>query len=149
MSDAETIAETIEPVPAPRRPLPRWVQVTVLLVVFASGAVVGAMIATKAIHSRMETYRQQAPIFSNDIVARLRVRLDLSDGQAERVRDIVERRHARMIELRREGSQSMHAEFNAMEQEVAAVLDDQQMQHWHRIADFVRQRFLPPMTSGG
>jgi hypothetical protein len=145
MSHTESITDAPLRLPMTRQPLPRWIQVTVLLVVFVAGGVAGATIATTVLHSRMETYRQQAPIFSEDIVSRLRVRLNLSDQQAAEVREIVERRHVHMIELRRSGSRSMHDEFTEMENEIAGVLDKQQAAAWHQIADFVRQRFLPPI----
>ncbi len=119
-------------------------QLTVLLIVFAAGSVTGAMIATKVLHSKLQTYRENAPIFAENIVARLRIRLNLSGEQVEQVREIVERRHARMIEHRRQGSLAMHTEFNAMEEEIAGVLDDRQARQWHEIANFVRERFLPP-----
>ncbi len=126
-----------------RRALPWWVQVLVLLVVFIAGGVAGSMVTTRVIHSRMEDYRQQAPIFSEDIVMRLRMRLALSDEQAIDVQKIIEKRHAKMVEYRSEGSQKMHTEFDAMVEEVADVLDELQAQRWRGIADHVRRTYLP------
>ena len=146
MSQSEpTTQPTISPPGRkPRRPLPRWAEVVVLLVVLATGGVMGAMVATKVIHSRMETYRRHASIFSEDIVVRLRMRLGLSDEQAEQVRKIIERRHTRMIENRKHGAQAMLDEFDAMVQEIADVLDERQKRMWHAMADSVHHRFLPP-----
>ena len=126
-----------------RRALPWWVQVLVLLVVFIAGGVAGSMITTRVIHSRMEEYRQQAPIFSQDIVMRLRMRLSSSDEQATKVQRIIEKRHSKMIQYRNEGSQMMHAEFDGMVEEIAGVLDDFQTQRWRGIADHVRRTYLP------
>ena len=148
MSPTDT---TTESTPSPmtqdyRRALPWWVQITVLLVVFVAGGVAGSMITTRVIHSRLEQYRQQAPIFSEDIVMRLRIRLSLSDEQVVEVRRIVESRHSKMIEYRNDGSHKMHAEFDAMIEEVANVLDEFQAQRWRGIADHVKRTYLPPKT---
>ena len=92
----------------------------------------------------MDSYRSNAPIFAEDIVSRLRFRLNLSDEQSEAVRVIVEKRHVRLIEVRQTSSQAMHDEFNTMELEIANVLDEIQAIHWRVIASTVRSRFLPP-----
>lgn len=53
----------------------------------------------------------------------------------------------KMIEHRQGSSLLLHEEFDAMADEVAGVLDDQQVGQWYQIADMVRQRFLPPIAS--
>ena len=145
MSTTEPTTETppVQQSQGYRRALPWWLQITVLLVVFLAGGVAGSMITTRVIHSRMEQYRQQAPIFSEDIVMRLRFRLQLSDEQAEEVRTIIENRHSRMIEYRNEGSQKMHTEFDAMVDEVAGVLDELQAERWRGISGHVKRTYLP------
>ena len=105
------------------------------------------MMTTKVIHSKTEEYRLRSPIFSEDIVMRLRIRLGLSDEQARQVQGIVEQRHSLMIEYRNEGSRKVHAEFDVMVKEVARVLDDVQAQRWHDIADHVRRTYLPATAS--
>lgn len=130
-----------------RRAMPWWVQVGVLLVVFVSGGVAGAMIATKVIHSRMDYYREHADALPADIVPRLQMRLALTDEQTKQVRAIIANRHPRMIENRRQGAQAMLGEFRMMENEIAGVLDPEQERMWHAIAQSVRQRFLPPVPA--
>lgn len=130
-----------------RRALPWWGHVGVLLLVFVSGGVVGAMIATQAIYSRLNYYREHAGALPADIVPRLQVRLDLTAKQMEKVRAIIAIRHPRMIENRRQGAQAMLDEFRMMEHEIAGVLDPEQREGWHAIAQSVRQRFLPPVSS--
>ena len=127
-----------------RRALPRWAQLTILLVVFASGVVVGAMTTSKIIHARLDGYRQRAAVFPRDIVPRLQMQMQLSDSQTKQIYEILERRHPRMVASRRSGAQAMLNEFDAMEQEIAGVLDDRQKDRWRTIADFVRRNFLPP-----
>lgn len=127
-----------------RRALPWWTQIAVLLVVFVAGGVAGSMITVRVVHSRMEQYRQQAPIFSEDIVTRLRFRLALNDEQVADVRRIIESRHSKMIQYRNEGSHKMHTEFDAMVEEVAGVLDDLQAERWRGMANHVKRTYLPP-----
>lgn len=144
MTTPDTQTENQMPqTPTFRRALPSWVQVVVLLVVFVAGGIAGSMVTTGIIHSRMEQYRQQAPIFSEDIVMRLRFRLGLSDQQAVDVREIIENRHSKMVQFRNEGSAKMHSEFNAMVGEVAEVMDEHQAKQWRSIADHVRRTYLP------
>ncbi|MBM4005828.1 MAG: hypothetical protein FJ295_21505 [Planctomycetes bacterium] len=147
MTDTQTTPET-QPTSMtavlPRRALPVWAQIGVLLVVFVADGIVGAMIATKIIRSRMEYYREHADALPSDIVPRLQVRLALTDEQTKQVRETIERRHPRLIEQRRQGAQAMLNEFQLMEDEIAGVLDPKQQQQWRTIATSVRHRFLPP-----
>jgi E3 ubiquitin-protein ligase DOA10 len=146
MPEADTTpteAVRLPQVRAFRQALPWWVQVIVLLVVFAAGGVVGAMISSKVIHSNMEKYRQQAPLFSADIVERLRMRLHLSDEQAVNVQEIVERQHEKLIEHRNNGSEKMHAQFDEMVDEIADELDELQKRQWGFVANYVRRTYLP------
>lgn len=131
-----------------RRTLSWWVQIFVLLVVFIAGGAVGAMIATKVIHSRMEYYRHHAEALPQDILPRLQRRLALTDEQTEQVQEIIHRRHPIMIESRRQGAQTMLNEFRSMEDEIARVLDANQQTLWRDIAASVRERFLPPPPGG-
>lgn len=130
-----------------RRALPIWAQLLVLLTMFGAGYVVGSMVTTKNIHSKMEAYRNDAPIFAEDIVSRLRFRLRLSEEQVPVVSEIVERRHQMLVESRKKSSQEMHKEFDSLVAEVAGVLDETQVERWHLVANMVRARFLPPSPS--
>ena len=77
---------------------------------------------------------------------RLRFRLHLSDQQANEVQTIIENRHSKMIEFRNEGSQKMHAEFDAMVEEVTTVLEEHQVERWRCIGSHVKRTYLPPAT---
>ena len=141
MSESPTIAE---PPKTWRRAHPRWLQITVLLVVFCAGGAVGAMLGIKSVHSRMEYYRENADALPTVIASRLQFILELTDEQSEQIREIMKRRHPRIIKQREQGSEGMHAEFDAMELEIAEVLDEEQAEKWSLFANRVRMRFLPP-----
>ncbi|MCA9217779.1 MAG: hypothetical protein KDB27_32140 [Planctomycetales bacterium] len=141
---SQSQSSIVDPPKAWRRAHPRWLQVTVLLVVFTAGGLVGAMFGIKSVHLRMEYYRQNADALPNAIVPRLKFILELTDQQAEHIREIINDRHPRIIEYREQGSAAMHAEFDAMEREIAEILDEQQAEKWSMFAERVRLRFLPP-----
>lgn len=136
-TSSQTILE-----PRIRRALPRWIQMGVLLLVFVAGGIVGAMVATKALHDRLEYYRRNDDALVKDIIPRIRSRLTLTEEQSSQFKEIIERRHPRMLDIRREGANEMLAEFQAMEDEVAEVLDPKQRESWREIAGSVRNRFI-------
>ena len=141
MSESPSIAKSSQKW---RRAHPRWLQLAVLLLVFCAGCVVGAMLGVKSVHARIEYYRENTEALPDAIVPRLQHVLELTDGQSVQVREIITRRHSRIIRYRAEGSEGMHAEFDAMETEIADVLDERQAKKWSVFADRVRARFLPP-----
>ncbi len=126
-----------------RRAQPRWIQISVLLVVFVAGGLVGAMVAMKSVHSRMEYLRKNPDALPAVVVPRLQRILGLSDEQSQQLREIIGRRHPRITKFREQGMDGMHAEFDAMEEEIAAILDAEQAAKWRAVADNVRSRFLP------
>ena len=126
-----------------RRALPVWVQAIVLLIVFGGGAGVGAVSASRFILTRMQHYRASPEELPAEITRSLSGRLGLSDEQAGKVLTVITHRHGRIEEVRQASAPEIHAEFNLMENEVAAVLDEGQQQLWLDQADLVRKTFLP------
>lgn len=133
----------------PRRTtMSRWVQCGVLLLVFAAGGIVGAMVAAKTIHSRMNYYREHPEALPNAIVPRLKHELGLNEEQVARVREIITPRHARIAEYQQQSARAIHNEFKRMEDEVAEVLDEKQKALWRELTNSVRERYLPKTQPG-
>ena len=132
--------------PRIRQAQPWWIQLIVLLVVFVAGGVVGGMIAMKSVHSRMAYLRKNPDALPTIVVPRLQHILALTEEQSAQVREIMSRRHPRIIEHSHQGIEGMHSEFDAMEEEIAAVLDEDQASKWRVVAEGVRSRFLPRAT---
>lgn len=126
-----------------RRALPVWVQVVILLVVFASGIGVGAVGASRYMLGRMQHYRAHPEDLPGEITDTLTGRLGLSEDQSEQVLATIKHRHARIEEIRQTSAPGIHREFDLLEQEVANVLDERQKQRWLSTADWVRKSFLP------
>lgn len=126
-----------------RRALPVWVQAVVLLVVFGSGIGVGSVVASRYVLSRMQHYRAHPEVLPVEITNSLTKRLNLTEEQSEQVLSVITHRHGRIEEVRQASSPEIHSEFDLLETEVAAVLDDRQKQRWLRTAEWVRKSFLP------
>lgn len=126
-----------------RRALPAWVQVCVLLLVFASGIGVGAVGASQFMLSRMQHYRENPEVFPDELSAKLQSRMNMSDDQTSKVRAIVTLRHGNITSLRDASAPGILQEFSLMEQEIADLLDPNQREQWHETADWVRKTFLP------
>ena len=129
--------------PTIRRAHSWWGQRAILLVVFVAGGFVGATIATKAVHSRMQHFRENPNALPDAVLPRLQRVLNLSDEQSAEVREILGRRHPRIVEQRNRGTTGMHVEFDEMEADIASVLDESQASKWKAVANSIRSRFLP------
>ena len=132
-----------------RRALPRWAQIAVLLAVFVAGGVVGAVVSIRAVHSRIEHYRQHPGELPDEVVPRLAKRLSLTERQAGQVLEVFRRRHSRIVALHGQVSAEIHEEFSRLERDVAAILEnDEQREAWREAAERVRRVFLPPRRRG-
>ena len=118
-----------------------------LLVVFIAGGLLGATFAAKSIHSRMQQFRRNPEVLRGKITARLQRNLKLTREQKEQVREIFERRHSNMVALHRQAGAEARIEFNTMEREIGAILNEDQAHEWRKLAERVRGRYLLPQTS--
>lgn len=126
-----------------RRALPAWVQVSVLLLVFASGAGVGAVGVSQYMLSRMQYYRANPEVLPGELSAKLQSRMSMSDEQTAKVLAIITLRHGNIASLRDAAAPGILQEFSLMEQEIADSLNPEQRQQWHETADWARKTFLP------
>ncbi|MEL6107409.1 MAG: hypothetical protein AAFU85_15320 [Planctomycetota bacterium] len=132
-----------------RQAMPRWIQVTVLLIVFGSGMAVGAVGAARYMISKMQLYRAQPEVLPAEITDSLTGRLRLSRQQSADVLAIIVHRHAKIDQIRQESAPAIHREFDQMEKEVTALLDETQASRWHSTAQWVRRSFLPRNENSG
>lgn len=126
-----------------RRALPVWIQAVVLLVVFGSGIGVGSVVASRYMLSRMQHYRAHPEVLPVEITDTLTSRLKLTSEQSEEILSVITHRHGRIEEVRQASSPEIHSEFDLLEKEVAAVLNEKQKQRWLSTAEWVRKSFLP------
>ncbi|MEM7477845.1 MAG: hypothetical protein AAF483_22900 [Planctomycetota bacterium] len=126
-----------------RRALPVGVQAIVLLIVFAGGIGVGAVGASRYILTRMQHYRANPDVLPAEITDTLTSRLGLTEDQSKAVLAVITNRHGRIEEVRQASSPEIHAEFDLLEDDVAALLNETQKQRWLSTAEWVRKSFLP------
>lgn len=146
MDETKSKDETLNPYRASRtwrRAMPFWVQVLVLLGVFASGLCVGAAGMSNHILGRMRHYRESPELFPSEITVSLTGQLGLSEQQASKVRQHIAKRHARITEIREQSAPQILREFAKMEREVASELDAKQQKLWKEKVDWARDTFLP------
>jgi hypothetical protein len=126
-----------------RRALPAWLQICVLLLVFASGIGVGAVGASQYMLSRMQHYRANPESLPGELSAKLQSRMNMSDEQTAEVLAIVTLRHGNITSLRDASAPGILQEFSLMEREIADVLNPTQREQWRETADWARKTFLP------
>jgi hypothetical protein len=142
--DNPSTSESPSRLPA-ARPRRRWLSIVLGLVIFASGAVVGGgatvLVAVRQVRE-MITHPERAP---DRIVARLHSKLKLNQEQTKKVEQIVKRRQAALMEIRREVQPQVIEQLDLFEQEVADVLQPDQKQRWHALLANLRTQWVPPM----
>lgn len=129
---------------APRR----WLRLPMLLLIFLSGGVVGAVSGGFWMRDHMISMMRHPEQVPDRIMPRIRSELALNDDQARKVEVIVRRRHAAMESLRAETYPKQLAEFKAMHTEVAEILTPEQLSKWSALCDSVEQRYLPVRPAG-
>jgi Spy/CpxP family protein refolding chaperone len=78
-----------------------------------------------------------------ELVERVRTSLDLTDEQAGRVAEILQKRHEVLMKLHRE---TLKAELQAMRAEVATVLTPEQANKWNDNFESIMR--IPPFPGG-
>ncbi len=128
-----------------------WVYVVLWLIIFGSGVVVGAGSTLWVVRNRV-LYGIQHPERAPAGLARhLQRMLDLDDAQRAQVEQIFERRQKELQKVRRTFQPEVEAQLDQVEQEVSAVLNDEQRTEWQTRFRELRNRWLPtlpPALSG-
>lgn len=134
-----------------RRP-PRRLLLGMMVAVFFSGGVIGSGSTLMLIHRRIEANeRHHDPAkTSQRIVSELAEKLSLSEKQTAQVEQITKDHLASLDRLRREVFFKMiRDDFKQMEDQVNAVLDNEQRATYHAWLEEKRQRVCPPGVRHG
>ncbi len=121
----------------------RWLLPGLMLVVFASGTIVGAGTALLVVRNRALMRIHYPREAAAKDTARLQKALGLTDTQAEKVEEILLARHAAVYE-------NVQTEFARLEREVDGVLTGDQKPRWHAMLKWFHNRWIPrkePRTS--
>ncbi len=127
----------------------RWRRVTLMMVIFLSGAIVGVVAGGYVAHQQMLFMLQHPEQIPDRILPRIRSQLSLNDEQTSQVDAIVRRRHAAMEVARSKCYPELVAEFEGMCSDIAKVLSPKQRDSWNELSELVKQRYLsaPPLNS--
>jgi prophage DNA circulation protein len=118
------------------------------LLIFLGGVACGAGIATVAVTHAVHRAMTDPESVSAHVTDRLAAMLDLSDAQTRQVRQIILRRHGALVDIRRDIQPRLETELTVLEDEIAAILDDQQRATWRAHAHSMRAKWLPPIPKG-
>ncbi|NUQ62327.1 MAG: hypothetical protein HUU20_07550 [Pirellulales bacterium] len=128
---------------APKRR--RWLTLLLAIVVFASGFVVGAGATLVVVRDRLIRAIRNPDAAPEEITAKLKRSLDLSESQAEQVEATVRERQLALQEIRREVQPRVEAEIDLLEERIAAVLGPEQKEKWHALVRRMRSTWIPPL----
>lgn len=125
-----------------RLPPRRWLTLAMMATVFISGAVIGSGSTMIVINRRVEeASNRHWNAACERMLPTLRSELDLSDDQYAEVEQIIRRHFAKLNEIRDEVIRpAIREEFAQMENQVSAVLDDQQNDRWKTWLEERRKR---------
>ncbi len=129
----------------------RWrriiVRILLVVVIFGSGAVVGAGIALIAVRHGIIYGIHHPKEMPARIAHRLRYRLDLSDRQTQQVEQILAQRQVALQRIRRRYQPEVERELDLLEQQVGRVLTPGQRQRWERIIRAMRATWIPELPA--
>ncbi len=124
---------------------PRWVQILLLLVIFASGGVIGSILTARAIVSRIHTFRSNPSALPDQIVPRLSLQLGLTDSQTEKVDSLFRTTHRNILNIHKNKADEIHKEFESMRLEISKLLNEKQKPRWDMWSTRIKERVLPPL----
>ena len=133
------------PLPSPRVRRRRWwILALAFLLVFAGGFVTGGAGAMFVAFHRIQQVIQNPKEVPHRVTERLRRKLGLTDEQTRQVEAILQQHQEKLEALRTEMAPRMREHFDAMEEEIAAVLTEEQAREWREHFRDFQRRWLPP-----
>lgn len=119
------------PTTPPRRLLHRrGVLIALFTLTFIAGGISGGAIAFKIVSHRFHLRSRSPKDIPQRITMRMKHKLDLTDTQAEQVQEILTRRFAAIMDIRRKIYPMMKPEFDQTLKEVSNVLNPDQAEKW-------------------
>jgi Spy/CpxP family protein refolding chaperone len=128
-----SVSDPIPPAP-PRRSSAKTVVIAVVIVIisFLSGAAAGIFV--DHIYMRRHFGVGRGPhIAPSLIMRRLDRSLDLTPAQHDRIKEIVERHHRRILEISENIRPQIHRELEATNAEITAVLTPEQREKYEKL----------------
>ena len=112
-----------------------------LAAVFVSGGVVGGGVGMMVTQQQFSDCLRHPERMPERMMSMFRAELNLTDEQTKRVNDIVREHHEKIESIRAEVRPRFSAEFNAIHEEVSAVLTETQRIKWNEMRERFRKDF--------
>ncbi|MEW6367785.1 MAG: hypothetical protein AB1714_24405 [Acidobacteriota bacterium] len=126
----------------PIRPAARrvpWRAVLLGFAILVCGAIIGSSLTLIAVRRALVDAYVHPEREPERAVARMKKSLRLSDEQAAKVGEIVDRHFVVLLSIRREAQPRVAKELHEMKQEVEAVLNEEQTREWRKRFQFVER----------
>ncbi len=125
-----------------------WKMAFFSLVILAAGIVIGS--ASMSILTTRKLAAPPAPRQEyNDLVIRLRRNLELSQGQTDKIRPMIDRHMQKLQELRENARIDIINTLEQMDKQVSSVLNERQKRIWQRELLTLQRDLNPELPRGG
>ncbi len=132
----------------PRKANRRVITPLLLVIIFISGALVGAGLTVVYRSQQPPRPRRSTEQIRDRLTHRIAERLDLSKQQTAQARGIIEQRLVELKELRRQIQPQMEAQAAILHSKLEPLLDDRQKALWDELyAELFARWFADPVTT--
>jgi len=134
-----------ENIPLPNRRRGKWKLVLMGIVILSCGILIGHAATVHWIHHRMQQLIANPDKMPEEMLKRLRAKLDLTEEQASQVRMILLEKNKKFKEIHRETAPRVEKEFQDLRNKISQVLTPEQAKRWEK--DY--KSILPPPLPWG
>ena len=121
---------------------PRWgIWAGVSVLVFVCGGVAGYGVAVQSFENRIRQGRENWGRPPRGIMDAWKERLELSDEQSTKMKEILDRHFGRIGEIRKSIAPEIDKENDALQAEVSAILNESQRPVWEERYEKIRKMF--------
>ena len=131
--------------PSVDRPRRKWVTLLLALLIFVAGLVCGAGLTIVTAVHRLQYAIHHPEDEPARVATTLKRKLGLDDKQRGQIEEIIARRQVDLNAIRREFQPKVMDQLTQIRDEISGVLNETQREHWTKMFDDIRDRWLPPI----
>jgi hypothetical protein len=140
-----TPADITEPLPVVKKRRRRWVSVLLGVLIFGGGFATGVGVTIVTAVHRLQYaihHPEEAPA---RVASTLKRKLSLDEAQTSKVESVVAKHLQVLIAIHNEFLPKVIEQLRQIRDEIGETLDVKQREHWYKMFDEVRDRWLPAM----
>jgi hypothetical protein len=145
--NSERTTEVNEALPPPTRPRRKWLTLLFGILIFAAGLACGAGLTVVTVVHRLQYAVHHPEGAPARIAARLTYKLGLNDEQHAQVLEILTKGQSELMGIRRQFQPQVMGKLEQIRDEISDVLTEPQREHWTKMFDELRDRWLPPLPA--